>query len=149
VAAPPAAPAAQPAAADPNAAVRADLDAMRSVLAITATREMNGVPENVRAYVLGEVGDDPMAQIRKLDSLRASGLLAATAPAAQTPAPLPLPANTGAQQPPAAAQTPPTGDSAVLAEWRRLQGAGAHLSAAGFYSSNAGAIERALKTATN
>lgn len=141
--------AAQPAAVDPNAAMRAELDALRGALAVTATREMNAVPENVRTYVLAHAGDDPAAQIRALDALRSSGLVSAQPAAPTAPAPLPLPANTAPQQPPPAAQTPPTGDAAVLGEWRRLQAAGAHLSAAGFYSSNAGAIERALKTATN
>ena len=60
-----------------------------------------------------------------------------------------MPANTGSQQPPPAAPTPPTGDAAVLGEWRRLQNAGAHLAAASFYTTNSGAVERALKTATN
>lgn len=147
--APAASAAAQPAAADPNAAMRAELDALRGALAVTATREMNAVPENVRSYVLAHAGDDPAAQIRALDALRSSGLVGAAPAATAAPAPLPLPANTAPQQPPPAAQTPPTGDTAVLAEWRRLQSAGAHLSAAGFYASNAGAIERALKSATN
>jgi len=88
-------------------------------------------------------GDDPVAQRKAINAMRANGL-ASPQPAA--PAPLPPPANTMPAAAPPAAPVEPTGDAAVLAEFQRLKSRGAHITASAFYASNASAIERALKS---
>lgn len=131
----PAAPAAP--VADPR------VDALMAVLGETVAQDMSALPANVAATVRAIAGDDPVAQRKAINAMRANGI--ATPPAA-APAPLPPPANTMPAAAPPAAPVEPTGDAAVLAEYQRLKSRGAFIAASAFYASNAGAIERALKS---
>ncbi len=137
VAAPP--PAASPTPAeDPRLAMMTrDLEGLRSVVAISAQREVNALPESHRAYVLAQAGDDPVAQMRAVEALRAHGLLPSapqvvpqgttTLPAQPAPSPAPSPANP---------------EASILATYEALRAKSPQV-AANYYVANAAAITRA------
>ena len=114
-----------------NAAPAPDprVDALMAVLGETVTQDLAALPANVQSAVKAIAGDDPVAQRKAINAMRANGI--ATPPA------------------PAAAPAEPTGDAAVLAQYQSMKARGAHLSAATFYTQNAAAIERATKSAAS
>jgi len=137
VVAPPVAPPAAPISPE-LAALTAQVEELRGVVAITATVAMNSVPDSVRAYVLARVGDNPAAQVREIEAMRAAGLIAQPIPAGATT----TPAATSPAVPPQS-----TVEGAVLAEYERLR-AIAPIRASMFRATNSAAIasaERARK----
>lgn len=140
----PQAPAAQPPApvVDPQvAALTERLDGLRSVVALTSQREVNALPDNLRAYVLAQAGDDPVRQINAIEGLRSHGLI----PAA--PQVVPQGANTSpAVVAPPLAPTATNPDASVLAQYEALKAKSPH-AAASFLSVNGAAITRARAAA--
>lgn len=136
-------PPAPPAAPAPDVdALRRDMDGLRAVIAGTVAQDLAAVAENVRASVLAIAGDDPVAQRRTLDALRANGI---AAPPSATPAPIAPPATT-INAPPSVApevRTQEGADADVLRRYEALRRDGNHYLAGQFLLSNAGAIERA------
>lgn len=150
--APPQAPApvAPSASAEAPAAPVSDprVDALMAVLGETVTQDLAALPPNVQSAVKAIAGDDPVAQRKAINAMRANGI--ATPPAGSASAPLPMPTTTtAAPAAPAAAPAEPTGDAAALAQYQSMKSKGAHIAAASFYAQNAGSIERALKSSAS
>ena len=127
-----------PPAVDPQvAALTERLDGLRSVVAITAQRDVNALPENLRAYVLAQAGDDPVRQINAIEGLRAHGLVPA-APQVVPQGATTLPAGNAAPPPSTQTANP---DLAALTRYEELKAKSPH-SAALFYATNSAAIGR-------
>lgn len=129
-------PASQPA-PDPR------VDALMAVLGETVTQDLAALPANVQSAVKAIAGDDPVAQRRAINAMRANGI-ADTSRAA-----VPLPANTtpGVAQPapqPAPASSA-AADAAIAAQHAKLQGV-APIRALLFRQQNAEALARHAKT---
>jgi hypothetical protein len=138
--APAAAASAQPAApAAPASDPR--IDALMGVLSETVTQDLSALPANVAATVRAIAGDDPVAQRKAINAMRANGL--ATAPAAV--APLPPPASTVQPAAPVApvASSATSDDASRLAEFEKLQRAAPTIANA-YRLTHADSINRAL-----
>lgn len=146
----PAAPAPQPVAASPAtpappavapspevAALQSRVDAMATVMTSQAADAMGALPENLRAYVLQRAGNDPVAQLNEIRTLRAHNLIPAP-PQVVQPGATTLPA----QAAPPAAQTPANPDLATLTTYEALRQKSPHAAAA-YLAQNMGAITRA------
>lgn len=116
------------------------LEATQAALGEYAKRELDGLSEAQRGYVLKHAGKDPVRQLAMAADLRAM------APAAAPPPPKPL-ANNG---PGAKAPTPDNADpdSIALAKLEELESKGAKLAAAMFAKVNHDAIKRARAART-
>lgn len=134
-----------PAAAQPAAPV-ADprVDALMAVLGETVAQDLGALPPNVAATVKAIAGEDPVAQRKAINAMRANGLASVT-----TAAPLPPPASTVMPAAPAApiAQSPATDDAARLAEYEKLSKAAPTIANA-YRLSHADSISRALAART-
>ena len=131
-----------PPAVDPQvAALTQRVDDMRAVLAITATNAINALPESLRGFVVAQYGDDPSAQIRGIESMRAHGLIPA-APQVVPQGATTLPAGNAAPPPSAQTANP---DAAVLAQYEALKTS--PIAQAAFYRLNTAAITRARASA--
>ena len=119
------------------AALTERLDGLRSVVAITAQRDVNALPENLRAYVLAQAGDDPVRQINAIEGLRAHGLVPAALQVVPQGATT-LPAGNAAPPPSTQTANP---DLAALTRYEELKAKSPH-SAALFYATNSAAIGR-------
>lgn len=95
------------------------VDALMAVLGETVAQDLGALPANVAATVKAIAGDDPVAQRKAINAMRANGL--AVSPLA-APAPLAPPASTTMPAPsvaPAAA-SPTADDASRLAEYEKL-----------------------------
>lgn len=106
------APTSQPA-SDPR------VDALMAVLGETVAQDLGALPANVAATVRAIAGDDPVAQRKAINAMRANGL--AVSPLAP-PAPLATPASTTMPAPSVApaAVSPTADDASRLAEYEKL-----------------------------
>lgn len=143
--APAAAASAQP---PPPAAPASDprIDALMTVLGETVSQDLSALPANVAATVRAIAGDDPVAQRKAINAMRANGL--ATAPVAV--APLPPPASTVQPAAPAAPVAPSatSDDASRLAEFEKLQSAAPTIANA-YRLTHADSINRALAARTS
>lgn len=134
-----------PLAAPPAASV-ADprVDALMAVLGETVAQDLGALPPNVAATVKAIAGDDPVAQRKAINAMRANGLASVA-----TAAPLPPPASTVMPAAPAApiAQSPAADDGARLVEYEKLAKVAPTLANA-YRLSHADSISRALAART-
>lgn len=132
----PAAPAAP--AADPR------VDALMAVLGETVAQDLGALPANVAATVRAIAGDDPVAQRKAINAMRANGLASVA-----NSAPLPAPASTVMPMAPATPAASPAGadDAARLAEYEKLAKAAPTIANA-YRLSHADSITRALAART-
>ena len=132
------APASQPA-SDPR------IDALMSVLGETVAQDLSALPANVAATVRAIAGDDPVAQRKAINAMRANGLaVSPTAPLAP-PASTTMPAAPVADVKPAAAGSD---DAARLNEYEKLSKVAPTIAAA-YRTSHADSINRALAARTS
>jgi 2-oxoglutarate dehydrogenase E2 component (dihydrolipoamide succinyltransferase) len=133
-------PAASPA-SDPR------IDALMAVLGETVSQDLGALPANVAATVRAIAGDDPVAQRKAINAMRANGL--ATALAAPI-APLPPPASTVQPAAPVAPTAPSvtSDDASRLAEFEKLQSAAPTIANA-YRLTHADSINRALAARTS
>lgn len=132
---PPSAPTDAPAApaGDPR------IEALMAVLGETVAQDIAALPANVQSAVKAIAGDDPVAQRKAINAMRANGI------ASPSPAPIPAPASTVAPIAPATPTPNPTGDDASrLAEWEKLQRI-APIMAEGYRTTHGASIDRAIK----
>jgi hypothetical protein len=129
-----------PPASDPR------IDALMAVLGETVSQDLGALPANVAATVRAIAGDDPVAQRKAINAMRANGL--ATAPVAV--APLPTPASTVQPAAPVAPAAPSTtsDDASRLAEFEKLQSAAPTIANA-YRLTHADSINRALAARTS
>ena len=118
-----------------------------AVLGETVSQDLGALPANVAATVRAIAGDDPVAQRKAINAMRANGL--AVAPAAPI-APLPTPASTVQPAAPVAPAAPSaTSDDATrLAEFEKLQSAAPTIANA-YRLTHAESINRALAARTS
>jgi hypothetical protein len=130
-----------PPASDPR------IDALMAVLGETVSQDLGALPANVAATVRAIAGDDPVAQRKAINAMRANGL--AVAPAAPI-APLPTPASTVQPAAPVAPAAPSTtsDDASRLAEFEKLQSAAPTIANA-YRLTHADSINRALAARTS
>lgn len=132
------APASQPA-SDPR------IDALMNVLGETVAQDLSALPANVAATVRAIAGDDPVAQRKAINAMRANGLaVSPTAPLAP-PASTTMPAAPVADVKPAAAGSD---DAARLNEYEKLTKVAPTIAAA-YRTSHADSINRALAARTS
>jgi hypothetical protein len=129
-----------PPASDPR------IDALMAVLGETVSQDLGALPANVAATVRAIAGDDPVAQRKAINAMRANGL--ATAPVAV--APLPTPASTVQPAAPVAPAAPSatSDDASRLAEFEKLQSAAPTIANA-YRLTHADSINRALAARTS
>ena len=134
----------QPAAPAPASDPR--IDALMAVLGETVSQDLGALPANVAATVRAIAGDDPVAQRKAINAMRANGL--ATAPVAV--APLPTPASTVQPAAPVAPAAPSatSDDASRLAEFEKLQSAAPTIANA-YRLTHADSINRALAARTS
>lgn len=108
---------------------------LEATLKKTAARELAALPEATRKAITDDVGEDPQAQLARIEFLRAAGMLAAPA----DPKP-PNPSTTGAKPGPAPIKPAPAADA--YQQWQAMRATNA-LGAAHFYDQNRAAIEAA------
>ena len=138
-----AAPAAPPASSEPVAAPQGDprVDALMGVLAETVAQDLSVLPPNVASSVRAIAGDDPVAQRKAINAMRANGLAAVS-----SSAPLPMPANTSPAAVPAPApSSTAASDAAIAAKLAELQRV-APIRAVIFRQQNAEALARHAKS---
>lgn len=110
------APSAPPVVAAPSApAPDPRVDALLGVLADTVAQDMAALPANVSAAVKAIAGDDPVAQRKAINAMRANGI-------ATPSSVIPAPANTAAPQTTApTASSTSASDAALAARYDQLQ----------------------------
>lgn len=119
------------------AALKAQADRatiLEGTLKKTASRELAGLPEAARKAIVDAVGEDPHAQLDRIEFLRASGLLSEAAPRPLNPS------TTSAARGPAPIK--PAAEQNAYEKWQSLKAANPQV-AAHFYQSNRVAIEAA------
>ena len=128
-------------AADPR------VDALMAVLGETVAQDLSGVPANVAATIRAIAGEDPVAQRKALNAMRANGLASVTPAAA--PSSIAAPASTTMPTAPVSvAATPANTDAARLAEYEKLSKV-APILASQYRQAHGAAIERASKSRPN
>lgn len=113
------APVAASTAASAAPAIDPRIDALMAVLGETVAQDLGALPANVAATVRAIAGDDPVAQRKAINAMRANGL--AVSPLA-APAPLATPASTTMPAPSVApaAVSLTADDASRLAEYEKL-----------------------------
>lgn len=125
-------------AADPR------VDALMAVLGETVAQDLSGVPANVAATIRAIAGEDPVAQRKALNAMRANGLASVTPAAA--PSSIAAPASTTMPTAPVSvAATPANTDAARLAEYEKLSKV-APILASQYRQTHGAAIDRATKS---
>ena len=116
-----------------------------NVLGETVAQDLSALPANVAATVRAIAGDDPVAQRKAINAMRANGLaVSPTAPLAP-PASTTMPAAPVADVKPAAAGSD---DAARLNEYEKLTKVAPTIAAA-YRTSHADSINRALAARTS
>lgn len=138
VAPPSPAPASQPA-SDPR------IDALMNVLGETVAQDLSALPANVAATVRAIAGDDPVAQRKAINAMRANGLAVSPAAPLAPPASTTMPAAPVVDVKPAAAGSD---DAARLTEYEKLSKVAPTIAAA-YRTSHADSINRALAARTS
>lgn len=125
-------------AADPR------VDALMTVLGETVAQDLSGVPANVAATIRAIAGEDPVAQRKALNAMRANGLaMGTTASNITAPASTTMP--TAAV---AVTASPASTDAARLSEYEKLSKV-APILASQYRQAHGAAIERASKSRPN
>ena len=115
-----------------------------AVLGETVAQDLSGVPANVAATIRAIAGEDPVAQRKALNAMRANGLaMGTTASSITAPASTTMP--TAAV---AVTASPASTDAARLSEYEKLSKV-APILASQYRQAHGAAIERASKSRPN